>query len=114
MSNCANIVNRLQSDVCLLKENLSYIELIKNNLKIQQAILNQSSIIVYLIPTTPNSIGIPLTIEASSSSSLTTTTYSGLIVLEPTGSQNCVVFTTKTLLSFGERNSTGLFNLPLK
>ena len=111
MSNCANIVNRLQSDVCLLKENWSYIELMAAILKIDQAIFLQSPLLVYLIPTTPNGIGIPLTIEASSSSSLTITTYSGLIVLDPTGSENCVVFTTETLLNFGERTSTGLFEM---
>jgi hypothetical protein len=111
MSSCANIVNRLQSDICLLKENWNSIELMAYNLNIDQAIFNELSLLVYLIPTTPNGIGIPLTIEASYSSSITTTTYSGLIVLEPTGSQNCVVFTTKTLLSFGERNSTGFFRM---
>lgn len=111
MSNCANVVNRLQSDVCLLKENWSYIELMSAILKIDQAIFLQSPLLVYLVPTTPNGIGIPLTIEASSSSSLTTTTYSGLIVLDPTGSENCVVFTTETLLNFGERTSTGFFEM---
>ena len=117
MSSCANIVNRLQSDVCLLKENWSYIELMAAILKIDQAIFLQSPLLVYLVPTTPNGMGIPLTIEASSPSALTTTTYSGLIVLDPTGSQNCVVFTTETLLNFGQRTSTGFFetteNLPI-
>ena len=111
MSNCANVVNRLQSDLCLLKENWSYIELMSTILKIDQAIFLQSPLLIYLVPTTPNGIGIPLTIEASSSSSLTTTTYSGLIVLDPTGSENCVVFTTETLLNFGERTSTGFFEM---
>lgn len=111
MSNCANIVNRLQSDVCLLKENWSYIELMSTILKIDQAIFLQSPLLIYLVPTTQNGIGIPLTIESSSPSSLTTTTYSGLIVLDPTGSENCVVFTTETLLNFGERTSTGFFEM---
>lgn len=111
MSSCANIVNRLQSDVCLLKDNWSYIELMASILKIDQAIFLQSPLLVYLVPTTPNCIGVPLTIEASSLSSLTTTTYSGLIVLDPTGSQNCVVFTTETLLNFGQRTSTGFFEM---
>jgi hypothetical protein len=111
MSSCANIVNRLQSDVCLLKENWSYIELMAAILKIDQAIFLQSPLLVYLVPTTPNGMGVPLTIEASSQSDLTTTTYSGLIVLDPTGSQNCVVFTTATLLNFGQRTSTGFFEM---
>ena len=99
MSSCANIVNRLQSDVCLIKENWSYIELMASILKIDQAIFLQSPLLVYLVPTTPNGMGVPLTIQATSS--LTTTTYSGLIVLDSTGSNNCVVFTTETLLNFG-------------
>ena len=111
MSSCANIVNRLQSDVCLLKENWSYIELMADILKIDQAIFLQSPLLIYLVPTTPNGIGIPLTIEESSPPALTTTTYSGLIVLDPTGSTNCVVFTTETLLNFGERTSTGFFEM---
>ena len=111
MSSCANIVNRLQSDVCLLKENWSYIELMAAILKIDQAIFLQSPLLVYLVPTTPNGIGIPLTIESSAPSSLTTTTYSGLIVLDPTGSENCVVFTTETFLNFGQRTSTGFFEM---
>lgn len=111
MSSCANIVNRLQSDVCLLKENWSYIELMAAILKIDQAIFLQSPLLVYLIPTTPNGMGVPLTIEASSPSDLTTTTYSGLIVLDPSGSENCVVFTTETLLNFGQRTSTGFFEM---
>ena len=111
MSSCANIVNRLQSDVCLLKENWSYIELMAAILKIDQAIFLQSPLLVYLVPTSPNGMGVPLTIESSSLSSLTTTTYSGLIVLDPTGSQNCVVFTTETLLNFGQRTPTGFFEM---
>ena len=111
MSSCANIVNRLQSDVCLLKENWSYIELMAAILKMDQAIFLQSPLLVYLVPSTPNGIGIPLTIESSSPSSLTTTTYSGLIVLDPTGSENCVVFTTETLINFGQRTSTGFFEM---
>ena len=111
MSSCANIVNRLQSDVCLLKENWSYIELMAAILKMDQAIFLQSPLLVYLVPSTPNGIGIPLTIESSSSSSLTTTTYSGLIVLDPTGSENCVVFTTETLINFGQSTSTGFFEM---
>jgi len=111
MSSCANIVNRLQSDVCLIKDNWSYIELMTSILKIDQAIFLQSPLLVYLVPTTPNGIGIPLTIEASSPSELTTTTYSGLIVTDPSGSDNCVVFTTETLLNFGQRTSTGLFEM---
>jgi hypothetical protein len=111
MSSCANIVNRLQSDVCLLKENWSYIELMAAILKMDQAIFLQSPLLVYLVPSTPNGIGIPLTIESSSPSALTTTTYSGLIVLDPTGSENCVVFTTETLINFGQRTSTGFFEM---
>ena len=111
MSSCANIVNRLQSNVCLLNENLNNIKLMADNLKIDQAIFLQSNLLVYLIPMTPNGIGIPLIIEASSPSSLTTTTYSGLIVLDPTGSENCVVFTTEPLLNFGQRSSTGFFEM---
>jgi hypothetical protein len=104
-------VNRLQSDVCLLKENWSYIELMAAILKIDQAIFLQSPLLVYLVPATPNGMGVPLTIESSSPSELTTTTYSGLIVLDPYGSENCVVFTTQTLINFGERTSTGFFEM---
>jgi hypothetical protein len=104
-------VNRLQSEVCLLKENWSYIELMAAILKIDQAIFLQSPLLVYLVPTTPNGIGIPLTIEESAPSSLTTTTYSGLIVLDPIGSENYVVFTTQTLINFGQRASTGFFEM---
>jgi len=111
MSNCANIVNRLSSDVCLIKENWSCIELMATILKIDQAIFLQSPLLVYLVPSTQNGIGVPLTIESSSPSALTTTTYSGLIVLDPTGSDDCVVFTTQTLINFGQRTSTGLFEM---
>lgn len=111
MSSCANIVNRLQSDVCLIKENWSYIELMTSILKIDQAIFLQSPLLVYLVPATQNGIGVPLTIEASSPSALTTTTYAGLIVSDPNGSENCVVFTTETLINFGQRTSTGLFEM---
>jgi len=111
MSSCANIVNRLSSDVCLIKENWSYIELMTSILKIDQAIFLQSPLLVYLVPATQNGIGVPLTIEASSPSALTTTTYAGLIVSDPNGSENCVVFTTQTLINFGQRTSTGLFEM---
>jgi hypothetical protein len=111
MSSCANVVNRLQSDVCLLKDNWSNIELMAAILKIDQAIFLQSPLLVYLVPTNPNGMGVPLTIEASSPSALTTTTYSGLIVLEPYENDNCVVFTTETFLNFGQRTPTGFFEM---
>jgi len=111
MSNCANIVNRLSSDVCLIKENWSCIELMASILKIDQAIYLQSPLLVYLVPATQNGIGVPVRIESSTPAVLTTTTYSGLIVLDPTGNDDCVVFTTETLLNFGKRISTGLFEM---
>jgi len=117
MSSCANIVNRLQSDVCLIKENWSYIDYSALILKMNQGIFFSSPLLVYIIPNNkPSIIGIPLNVEVSSDSSLTTTTYSALLVTDRFGHEsadileyNSIVFTTETLIDFGQRTSSGFF-----
>jgi len=119
MSSCANIVNRLQSDVCLIKENWSYIDYSALILKMNQGIFFSSPLIVYIIPNNkPNVIGIPLNVEVSSESSLTTTTYSALLVTDRFGHESAdvleydsIVFTTETLINFGQRTSSGFFEI---
>lgn len=119
MSSCANIVNRLQSDVCLIKENWSYIDYSALILKMNQGIFFNSPLIVYIIPNTnPNVLGIPLNVEVSSSSSLTTSTYSALLITDRFGNEpadileyDSIVYTTQSLLNFGQRTSTGFFEM---
>ena len=119
MSSCANIVNRLQSEVCLLKDNWSYIDYSALILKMNQGIFFQSPLIVYIIPNTnPGVIGIPLNVEVSSTSSLSTTTYAALLITDRFGRESAdileytsIVFTTETLLNFGQRTSTGYFEM---
>lgn len=117
MSSCANIVNRLQSDVCLIKENWSYIDYSALVLKMNQGIFFSSPLLVYIIPNDkPSVIGIPLNVEVSSESSLTTTTYSALLVTDRFGHESAdileydsIVFTAETLINFGQRTSSGFF-----
>ena len=117
MSSCANIVNRLQSDVCLIKENWSYIDYSALILKMNQGIFHSSPLLVYIIPNDkPSVIGIPLNVEVSSESSLTTTTYSALLITDRFGREeseiieyDSIVFTTETLINFGQRTSSGFF-----
>ncbi len=117
MSSCANIVNRLQSDVCLIKENWSYIDYSALILKMNQGIFFSSPLLVYIIPNDkPSVIGIPLNVEVSSESSLTTTTYSALLVTDRFGHESAdileydsIVFTSETLINFGQRTSSGFF-----
>jgi len=119
MSSCANIVNRLQSDVCLIKENWSYIDYSALILKMNQGIFFSSPLLVYIIPNDkPSAIGIPLNVEVSSESSLTTTTYSALLITDRFGREeseiieyDSIVFTTETLINFGQRTSTGFFEI---
>ena len=119
MSSCANIVNRLQSDVCLIKENWSYIDYSALILKMNQGIFFSSPLLVYIIPNDkPSVIGIPLNVEVSSESSLTTTTYSALLVTDRFGHESTdvleydsIVFTTETLINFGQRTSSGFFEI---
>ena len=119
MSSCANIVNRLQSDVCLIKENWSYIDYSALILKMNQGIFFSSPLLVYIIPNDkPSVIGIPLNVEVSSESSLTTTTYSALLVTDRFGHESAdvleydsIVFTTETLINFGQRTSSGFFEI---
>jgi hypothetical protein len=112
-------VNRLQSDVCLIKENWSYIDYSALILKMNQGIFFSSPLLVYIIPNDkPSVIGIPLNVEVSSESSLTTTTYSALLVTDRFGHESTdvleydsIVFTTETLINFGQRTSTGFFEI---
>jgi hypothetical protein len=119
MSSCANIVNRLQSDMCLQKENFSYIDYSALILKMNQGIFFQSPLIVYIIPdTSPNAIGIPLNVEVSYTSSPNTLTYAALLITDRFGREpadileyTSIVYTTETLLAFGQRTPTGFFEM---
>jgi len=119
MSSCANIVNRLQSDMCLQKENFSFIDYSALILKMNQGIFFQSPLIVYIIPdTSPNAIGIPLNVEVSYTSSSNTLTYAALLITDRFGREpadileyTSIVYTTETLLDFGQRTPTGFFEM---
>jgi hypothetical protein len=119
MSSCANIVNRLQSEVCLIKENWSYIDYSALILKMNQGIFFSSPLVVYIIPNTnPNVIGIPLNVEVSSNFSLTTNTYSALLITDKFGREpidglqyDSIVFTTEKLINYGQRTSSGFFEM---
>ena len=119
MSSCANIVNRLQSDMCLQKENFSFIDYSALILKMNQGIFFQSPLIVYIIPdTSPNAIGIPLNVEVSYTSSSNTSTYAALLITDRFGREpadileyTSIVYTTETLLDFGQRTPTGFFEM---
>jgi hypothetical protein len=84
-----------------------------------QGIFFSSPLLVYIIPNDkPSVIGIPLNVEVSSESSLTTTTYSALLVTDRFGHESAdvleydsIVFTTETLINFGQRTSSGFFEI---
>jgi hypothetical protein len=84
-----------------------------------QGIFFSSPLLVYIIPNDkPSAIGIPLNVEVSSESSLTTTTYSALLITDRFGREeseiieyDSIVFTTETLINFGQRTSTGFFEI---
>jgi hypothetical protein len=105
--------------MCLQKENFSFIDYSALILKMNQGIFFQSPLIVYIIPdTSPNAIGIPLNVEVSYTSSSNTSTYAALLITDRFGREpadileyTSIVYTTETLLDFGQRTPTGFFEM---
>ena len=109
MSSCANIINRLFSEVCSLKTREANTGAMLDLLQINQAIFLNTDLTVYVIPdtsATQNVCGIPLIVEVTQDGS--TSTYGALLVLSKLNA-DCIVTSTKGLLSYGVRTSTGFF-----
>lgn len=111
MSNCANIINRLFSEVCTLKEREAKAGFMLDILQVNQSIFQHLDTTVYLVKETTQTIyvcGIPVTVQPTSGSS-----YKALVVLnknQPGVGPDCVIYSTKVLEGYGERSATGLFD----
>lgn len=111
MSNCANIINRLFSEVCTLKERETKAGLMLDILQVNQSIFQHLDTTVYLVKETTQTIyvcGIPVTVQPTSGSS-----YKALVVLnknQPGVGPDCIIYSTKNLEGYGERTGTGLFD----
>lgn len=111
MSNCANIINRLFSEVCTLKEREAKAGFMLDILQVNQSIFQHLDTTVYLVKETTQTIyvcGIPVTVQPPSGSS-----YRALVVLnknQPGVGPDCIIYSTKNLEGYGERTGTGLFD----
>lgn len=109
MSNCANVINLLFSQVCSLREREAKAGLMLDILQIGQAIIEGLDTTVYVIPNDSSTSKIPgLPLEVTVTTNGSPTTYNALLVLSRLSS-NCIVYSTKTLASYGTRDDTGLF-----
>lgn len=110
MSNCANLVNRLFSELCVLKEREAKVGLMLDILQIDQAIFKGLDLTVYIVPndaSTASLVGLPVVVSRTTGP--TNDIFSGLIVLSKLNS-DCIVYTTKDLLKYGTRTPTGFFS----
>lgn len=106
MSNCANIINRLFSEVCFLKEREAKVALMLDILQINQAIFQRLDTTVYIIredPSTINVCGIPVKISVNGGAP-----YNALVVLSKLRS-DCIVSNANVLEGYGARTATGFF-----
>lgn len=111
MSNCANIINRLFSEVCTLREREAKAGFMLDILQVNQSIFERLDTTVYIVKdsaTTNTICGLPITVQPPTGSS-----YKGLVILnkhQPGVGTDCIIYSTKNSADFGERNSSGLFN----
>jgi hypothetical protein len=114
MSNCcANIINRLVSDVYRLKEREATTGLMFDVLQINQALIQNSDTTVYLLPAQSTIPGIPITLNLTTynatDKTCTSTTGSFLVTLQKVSSCDCIVYTTKCLSCYGSRDCCGFY-----
>ena len=124
MSNCANLINRLFSEVCLLKEREAKAGYMLDILQISQAIFLDLDTNIYIYPANatpaataiavPTIPGIPLTVTITSYNVTekvcsTVTAVSSVITLRKISDYSSVIYTTKCLAPYGERNCAGFF-----
>jgi len=119
MSNsCANIINQLTNQVCIIKNRIAEVDLMLNILQTNQSIFLGLDNRIYVIPndsTTSKIMAIPANITKTEGSSITT--YAGLISQVSTNNDKCFVWSTKNLSQYGERRDLGFFkftsNVPI-
>jgi hypothetical protein len=123
MSNCANLINRLFSEVCLLKEREAKAGYMLDILQINQSIFLDLDTTIYIYPadatpaaaaiTVPTIPGIPLTVTITSynvtETRCSSVTANSIITLRKISDYPCIVYTTKCLGPYGERNCAGFF-----
>jgi len=114
MSNCANIINLLTSQICLLRDRIKSVDSMLNILEINQSIFQNLDTTVFLIRSTAQTdsySAVPAKIEKTTDdptcSVQATDTYNGLVSL--TQAQDCIIYSTRDLRKYGERSNTGFF-----
>lgn len=108
MSNCANIINLLTREICLLKDRVKSVNSMLNVLEINQAIFERTDLTVYLIPadsSTETYCAVPAKIKRTEDGK--THTYDGLVSLVE--AKDCIVYSTRDLHKDGKRSNTGFF-----
>jgi len=114
MSNCANLINRLFSEVCFLKEREAKTTFMLDLLQINQAIFQRLDTTVYIVPSnasTATVIGLPVSVQANyvTKDEKAAATVPSLITLGSI-SPDCIVYSTKNLFQYGVRTETGFFD----
>ena len=123
MSNCANLINRLFSEVCLLKEREAKAGYMLDILQINQSIFLDLDTTIYIYPAnaTPSAAslnvpaipGIPVTLNITSynvtENKCSNVIANSIITLRKISDATSIVYTTKCLGAYGERNCAGFF-----
>lgn len=119
MSNsCANIINQLTNQVCIIKKRIAEVDFMLNILQTDQSIFLGLDSRIYILPndsTTAQIMAIPANITKTEAGVVTT--YPGLISQISTNNDKCYVWSTKDLYQYGFRTKTGFFefssNVPI-
>lgn len=108
MSNCANIINRLFREVCILKELNAKIYLMTDILELNQDIFLGLDELAYLVPDNASTFslgGIPVSVSINGGAP----TASLLLKNIPTN-LDAIVTSTKGLAAYGVKTGTGFFD----
>ena len=119
MSSCANLLNQISAQLCQMKKKLDDASCGVDIATIQSAIFKKRDTVLNLVKDnecTRCVCGVP--VDVSRSECCEVNEYKGLLTLENTDCESCVVVPASCLYKYGERGADGWFTftktLPVK
>jgi len=119
MSSCANLLNQISAQLCQMKKKLDDASCALDIGTIQSAIFKHKDTVLNLVKDNEHTKGVcGVPVEVSRTECCETTEYKGLLTLEETDCESCVVIPASCLYKYGGRGNDGWFvfdkTLPVK
>ena len=110
MSSCANLLNQISAQLCQMKKKMEEASCGMDIATIQSAIFKHKDTVLNLVKDNEHTKGVcGVPVEVSRTEKCHTSEYKGLLTLEDTDCESCIVLPASCLYKYGHRGNAGWF-----